>query len=197
MVEDNILFPHGKLSGVDVIIDYLDDNQRRIKRCLETINDSGLHWKINAETNSIAVNLWHMGRLLDVFHSHLAMGDPSEAECWFRNGWALETGYDPRGLGREGWGSLNEYTPEEVAAIPRFTLEQVLGYLDDVYANLRESLQSTSWEVLAEAGAGFDGHFTRYQIISMALMDNVRHLGEIRLIKSLWEQTQDNHSGEI
>ena len=189
-MKSNILHPHGKLTGVEVIIDYLDDNLRRLKRYLETVSDEGLHWQVNPETNSIAINLWHMGRLLDVFHTRLAMGQPAETECWFRNGWARETGYDPRGLGREGWGSLNEYTPEEVAAMPKFTREQVLGYLDDVYANLRDSLRPTPWEVLAEPGTGFDGRFTRYQIISMALMDNVRHLGEIRLIKSLWEQTQ-------
>jgi hypothetical protein len=66
----------------------------------------------------------------------------------------------------------------------------LLGYLEDVYASLREYLTTTPMKALAEAGEGFEGKYTRYQVISMALMDNVRHLGEILLIKSLWERAK-------
>ena len=63
-----------------------------------------------------------------------------------------------------------------------------MDFLEDVYATVREYLQSTYMHELGKPGAGFDGKFTRYQVISMALMDNVRHLGEIRLINSLWQR---------
>ncbi len=189
MTKGKLLHPHGKLTGVEVMIDYLDDNLRRLMRHMKDINDDCLHWQIDTEANSIAVTLWHMGRFLDVFYTQLALGLPSEEECWFRCGWAEATGYDPRGLGRDGWGSLNEYTPAEVAAMPRYSLEQLSGYLDNVYQTVKDYLKSTPMAVLAEPGVGFDGKYTRYQIISMALMDNVRHLGEIRLIKSLWDRS--------
>jgi hypothetical protein len=190
MEPEQLIYPHGELTGAEVMIDYLDDNLRRLKRDLKDIPVECLHWQVDPDTNSIAVILWHMGRLMDVFHTRLALGLLSEDECWFRLGWDKDTGYDPRGLGRDGWGSLNGYTRDQVAAMPRFSWTQLSGYLEDVYQSVREFLKTTPMAILADPGAGFDGKFTRYQIISMALMDNFRHLGEIRLIKSLWDRSK-------
>jgi hypothetical protein len=190
MDPEQLLHPHGELTGVEVMIDYLDDNLRRLKRDLSDISEEGLHWQVDPSANSIGVILWHMGRLLDVFFTRHASGLTPEEECWFRFGWAETTGYDPLGIGRDGWGTLNEYTPAEVAAVPRFSWDQVSGYLEDVYQTVRDYLKSTSMLALAKPGAGFEGKYTRYQIISMALMDNVRHLGEIQLVKSLYERTK-------
>ena len=190
MNENKLLHSHGDLSGTDVMIDYLDDTLRRLTRDLDSVDEVCLHWKIDAEANSIALILWHMGRLMDVFFHQLALGKPPEETCWFQCSWAEETGYDPRGLGRDGWGTLNEYTHEEVSNIPDFTKVQVMGYIQDVYTALRKHIKSSSMSELAQPSLGFDGKFTRYQVISMALMDNVRHLGEIRLIQSLWERSQ-------
>lgn len=172
------------------MVDYLDDNLRRLKRDLEGVNDTCLHWKIDDNANSIALTLWHMGRLLDVFLTRLVLGLTPEDECWFQGGWAERCSYDPRGVGRDGWGSLNEYTLEEVAVVPRFRKDDLISYLNQVYDTVRGFLQKTPMNQLAEPGAGFGGKFTKYQVISMALMDNVRHLGEIRLIKSLWHRQQ-------
>lgn len=190
MSEKQLLHPHGELTGNEVMVDYLDDNLRRLRRTLSAFTHDGLHWQADAEANSIAVVLWHMGRLLDVFYTQHAFGLTSEQECWIAGGWAEKTDYDPRGLGRDGWGSVNEYTLEEVAAIPQFNLELLMNYIQEVYATVRKCLLETSMLELAKASPGFNGAFTRYQVISMAIMDNVRHLGEIRLIKSLWERSQ-------
>jgi hypothetical protein len=190
MDKSKLVHPHGDLSGIDVVVDYLDDALRRLKRDLEGVDEACLHWKIDTQANSIALVLWHMGRLTDVFFHQLTLGKPPEETCWFRCGWADVTGYDPRGRGRGGWGTLNEYTPEEVANIPDFSKAQGLGFIQDVYTTLRDYLKSSSMGELTQAAPGFDGQFTRYQVLSMALMDNIRHLGEIRLIKSLWERSQ-------
>jgi hypothetical protein len=149
------------------------------------VDDPALHWSPDPGANSIAVTVWHMGRLFDVFLTQQVMGESSERECWIRNGWAAQTHYDPRGLGRDGWGSVNGYTPYEVASIPRFTKEQLLSYLDDVYGAVRGYVQATPMADLAEPAPGFDAHYTKYQVVSMALLDNVRHLGEIRTLKAM------------
>jgi hypothetical protein len=188
MTENQLLHPHGELTGPEVMVDYLDDNLRRLKRHMEAVDTDCLYWLIDPESNSIATILWHMGRILDVFFTRLALGSPSDEERWIAGGWAKRTGYDPRGLGRDGWGSLNEYSLEEVAAMPEFSQEQLMGFLEDVYGTVRAYLLSTAMIELAKPAAGFEGKFTRYQVISMALMDNARHLGEIRLIKSLWQR---------
>ena len=189
MSTTKLLHPHGELSANEVIVDYLDDNLRRLKRTLANVTDEGLHWRADAQANSIATILWHMGRLLDVFLTQLTKGMASDEERWIAGGWAEESGYDPRGLGSDGWGSVNEYTLEEVSTMPRFGKSLLLGFLEDVYETVRDYILTTPMVNLSEAAPGFDGKFTRYQVISMALMDNVRHLGEIRLILSLWERS--------
>jgi hypothetical protein len=83
---------------------------------------------------------------------------------------------------------LTGYTQEEVAAIPQLTREQMLGYLDKVYDVAKEYLASTPIEKLQTPAAGFDGRYTKYQCIQMALLDNVRHLGEIYAIKARWDR---------
>jgi hypothetical protein len=192
MTNQMLLFPHGNLRGADVMVDCLDDNLRRLKRDLEDIDDDCLHWKVDPEANPIALILWHMSRLLDVFFNQLAIGKPANETCWFTYGWAQKTGYDPRGRGRDGWGTLNEYTLDEVYEMPRFTKDQLTVFLEQVYEEVGQYLRSIPMETMAEPAAGFDGKYTRYQVISMALMDNVRHLGEIRLIKSLWSRSQQS-----
>lgn len=189
MTPPKLRHPHGDLTANDVMVDYLDDNLRRLKRTLTGISNDCLYWQADPEANSIATILWHMGRLLDVFYTQLILELPSDQERWIVGGWAAKTCYDPRGLGQNGWGSVNQYTRQEVAAMPKFGLELLLSFIDDVYGTVRAYISSTPMSILAEAAPGFDGGFTRYQVISMALMDNVRHLGEIRLIISLWERT--------
>lgn len=176
------------MNANDVLIDLLNDNNRRLKRLFDTISDELLHWIPAPGANSIAVTVWHMGRLFDIFLTQQAQGKPAENEVWFRKGWVERTGYDPRGIGRDGWGSVLDYTREEVAAIPRFIRAELLGYIDDVAEAATAYLTNNPIEALLEPGAGFDGKFSRYQCIQMALMDNVRHLGEIFTLKSMWER---------
>lgn len=176
------------MNANDVLIDLLEDNRRRLIRALGDISDDCLFWKPYKEANNILVTVWHMGRILDVFMTQQAKGCASKDECWFRLGWADRTGYDPRGTGLEGWGMLTGYTQDEVALMPRFTREQVLGYLNDVYDGVREFLTITPIEKLLTPGNGFGGEYSQYQCIQMALMDNVRHLGEIYSLKTGWNR---------
>jgi hypothetical protein len=176
------------MNANDVLIDLLEDNRRRLHRVFGLMRDDCLVWKPEAEANSIAITVWHMARILDVFLTQQAKGDLPEEECWFQQGWAAQTGYDPRGIGQNGWGMLTGYRPEEVVAIPPLTREQELGYLDQVYDRVKEYLSGMPIEKLLTPAPGFDGKYTKYQCIQMALMDNVRHLGEIFAIQARWER---------
>ncbi|MDI6768186.1 MAG: DinB family protein [Anaerolineales bacterium] len=176
------------MNANDVLIDMLEDNRRRLRRLLDTLSDECLTWKPEADANNITVTLWHMARIFDVFLILQAKGCVSEEECWFRHGWAEQTDYDPRGIGQNGWGMLTGYTQEEVAAMPQLTREQALGYLNDVYDTVKEYLTNTPIEKLEMPGVGFEGRYSQYQCIQMALLDNVRHLGEIFAIQARWER---------
>lgn len=176
------------MSANDVVIDYLDDSRRRLLRAMKDVSDDCLYWSPDGEANSIALVLWHMGRLLDVFVTQLVLGQLAESEQWLTQGWAEQTGYDSRGIGRDGWGSINDYTPEEVAAIPRFTREQLLDYHGQVVELVREVVTGQTIEALLDDAVGFNGRYSKYQVIGMALLDNVRHLGEIYTLKAMWER---------
>ncbi len=176
------------MNANDVLIDFLEDNRRRLKRAFTSMSDDRVAWQPEPGANSIAVTAWHMARILDVFLTRQVRGSSVEEECWFQQGWADQTGYDPRGLGQNGWGMLTGYTAEQAAALPHLSCEQLLGYLDQVYDRVREYVVATPIETLLTPAAGFEGRFTKYQCIQMALMDNVRHLGEIYAIKASWER---------
>jgi hypothetical protein len=176
------------MNANDVLIDLLEDNKRRLHRKLSNMSDDCVLWKPEVEANNIAVTVWHMARIFDVFLTQQAKGDLAEEECWFRYGWVEQTGYDPRGIGQNGWGMLTGYTQEEVAGVPQLTKDQVLEYLDKVYDTVKEYLANMSMEKLQMPGAGFDGRYTKYQCIQMALLDNVRHLGEIFAIEARWNR---------
>ena len=115
------------MNANDVLIDFLEDNRRRLNRLFSVISDECVYWKPDGESNNIAVTVWHMARILDVFFTLQAKGDSADEECWFKNGWAKQTGYDPRGIGQNGWGMLTGYTQKEVAEIPQLSRDQILG----------------------------------------------------------------------
>jgi hypothetical protein len=176
------------MNANEVLIDILEDTRRRLYRFVMGVNDECFFWQPDPGANSIAVTIWHMGRLSDVFLTQQAKGEDSKNECWIANGWAKKTGYDPRGIGRDGWRSVNGYTAEEVKAIPRFSMELLIEYIEDVYNAVKIFLEQTSEKKLFEYGTGFEGRYTKYQIIQMAMLDNARHLGEIFAIKAMYDR---------
>jgi GNAT superfamily N-acetyltransferase len=177
-----------QMNANETLIDMLEDNRRRVIRALNTMTDACLDWKPEIGANNILITLWHMGRILDVFLTRQARGLEAENECWFRLGWVEQTGYDPRGKGQNGWGMLTGYTKEDVAAMPSLARQQVMGYLNEVYDSVIEFLAQTPEKELFLPGAGFEGRYSQYQCIQMALLDNVRHLGEMFAIKSSWDR---------
>jgi hypothetical protein len=185
-----------RMNANDVLIDLLEDNRRRLHRAFAAISDDCVSWKPEPGANNILITVWHMARLFDVFLTRQVKGELAEQECWFQYGWAERTGYDPRGAGQNGWGMLTGYTPEEVAAIPQLSREQALGYLDQVYDLVREYLPGTPIEMLLAPGAGFEGKYSKYQCIQMALLDNVRHLGEIYAIQARRERRNKKNKGD-
>ncbi len=176
------------MNANEVLTDLLEDNRRRLLRLLDTLSDECLQWRPEPSANNMVITIWHMARMFDVFLTLHARGEPPEGECWFRQGWAERTGYDPRGLGMDGWGMLTGFTQEEVAAMPPLSRELALGYLNAVYDAVKDYLAATSPAELLEKAPGFGRKYSRYQCIQMPLMDNVRHLGEICAIQSRWER---------
>ena len=177
-----------EMNANDVLIDLLEDNRRRLKRVFDAINDQCIIWKPDPQSNNIAITVWHMARIFDVFLIQQAQGESAEEECWFQGGWSVRSGYDPRGIGQNGWGMLTGYTLAEAAKVPVLSRMQLLGYLDEVYDTVKKYLTNTTMDRLQTPSVGFEGRYTNYQCVQMALLDNIRHLGEIYAIQARWER---------
>ena len=178
------------MQGKDLLLDLLEDNTKRVHQLLDEISDKGLHWQPDPAANSIAVTLWHASRAFDVFMTQHIKNQSNEKEIWLQSGWAEKSGYDPRGLGTNGWGMLTGYGPDEMRQIPTFGKEILRGYYDEIVDAIQTYLEKNSEENLAQAAPGFEGQRTKFYWIRHPLFDLTRHVGEMLALKALWERQQ-------
>ena len=147
-------------------------------------------WQPDTEGNSITITVWHFSRWLDLLTVRALENRPPEEEQWQTRGCAQKTGYDPRGIGYQGFGALTDYTQEEVAAIPVLSADELLTYLDQVCEALRQHLLSLPEEALYQPAMGLGGRRTPYQWIKSILLGSYGHLGEIEALKAMQGRTQ-------
>jgi hypothetical protein len=172
----------------EVLLELLDDNTKRIHHLLKESESSCLQWSPDEEANSIAVTLWHVSRIHDVFLTQHIMGKPADDEVWFKSGWAEKAGYDPLGIGTNGWGAITGYIKEEVDEIPQLSAELLLGYYDETSNAIKEFLERSTDKQLEKASIGFEEKYTNYFWIRHALFDLTRHVGEMMALKAMWDR---------
>jgi len=173
----------------DLLIDMLQAFSHWVHNTLNEVSPDALHWQPDDDANSMAVTVWHFSRAFDILKNHVLENMPSEEEQWFMQGWAEQTGYDPRGLGWGGLGFLAAYTREEVDAVPSLSADELLKYFDQTAEALCDYIQKVPSEHLYRPALGRpDQSDTGYEWIRHFLMDSLGHLGEIRAINAMWER---------
>ena len=85
-----------------------------------------------------------------------------------------------------------EGSAEDVAAMPRFTQEQLKGYYDDIVTMQIDYLQATSLDDLLKPIIGFGGSIHFQLLFQIPMLDNTRHIGECMAIKTMWERKYGN-----
>ena len=176
------------MDGKKVLLSILEDSRKRYHWVVGELDDAALYWQPDPEANSIAITIWHVGRVFDVFLAQKLLAIPASDELWFRNGWAERTGYDPRGLGVNEWGNLIGYTPDEVKAVPRLSGDQLLLYFDESVTAFGNFIESLPAGHLSERSTGDRSHYTNFDWIKLGLLNMTRHIGEILAIKSMYER---------
>jgi len=179
------------MQGKDVLLDLLDDNTKRVHQLLDEITDECLHWQPDPDANSIAVTLWHVSRVFDVFMTQHIKDESNENEVWAQSGWIEKSGYNPFGIGVNGWGMLTGYSLDEMRQIPRFSKEVLRGYYDEIVDVIQTYIEETSEEELAQPAPGFEGRRTKFYWVRHPLFDLTRHAGEMLAVKALWERLGD------
>ena len=185
------------MNDVELLAEWVQDLAHEVRNEIATLSLEELTWQPDARGNSIGVTVWHFSRWLDFLLVRGFLNQPAEAEQWHTRGWREKTGYDPRGIGYEGWGALTGYTWDEVEAIPTLLANDLLTYLDQSAAAMHDFILTLSTERLHQPIAGLGGggpmytpRFggttgTAYQWLKMVIKGSQRHLGEIQAFKAM------------
>jgi hypothetical protein len=178
------------MKNVELIADLVAYLARSVRQEVAGMSEEELTWQPDAEGNSIAITVWHFSRWLDLLTVRAFENRPPEEEQWQTRGWAKKTGYDPRGIGYQGFGALTGYTQEEVAAVPVLSADELLTYLDQVCEALQQHLLLLPEEALYQPAMGLGGRRTPYQWIKSILLGSYGHLGEIEALKAMQGRAQ-------
>ncbi|MEM7028660.1 MAG: DinB family protein [Chloroflexota bacterium] len=173
-----------------LILDLIEDFIEGTHDVIKNLSLAALQWRADAEANSIGLTMWHVSRVFDVFKTRLLEGKSPDEELWHINGWRDKTGYDPRGIGWDGFGNLAGYTQAEVAMVPILPSDDQLAYFDEVATALLDWLKQTSDEALQQRSIGFpQEEMSSYQWLKFGiLIDTREHLGEMKALKAMWER---------
>ena len=164
----------------ELLAEWVNDLARDIRGQIGELSHAQLYWQPDAEANSIGITVWHVARGIDLLLARALENRPAEEEQWHTRGWREQTGYDPRGIGFEGWGVITGYTQEEVKAIPHLSATELLTYLDQVCFATRDYLRALTPDALHQNTPFFGGTRTRYRWVKGFLKGSLAHVGEIQ-----------------
>ncbi|HSH01984.1 MAG TPA: DinB family protein [Anaerolineae bacterium] len=178
------------MNSNELLLDLIDENVGWVHWLLGEVSEDCLYWYADEGGNNIAVTLWHVTRVFDLFYTQHILNESWEKERWWASGWAERSGYDPQGVGVHGWGTLQGYTRAEVEAIPPLGKEILQGYFDEVLGMIRgyvAELEEDEWRAMAP---GFEGKQSNYFWIRAPFLDMVRHIGEMVALKDMWMRVE-------
>jgi DinB superfamily len=177
------------MTSRDILLDLLQTYARALPYALRDLSPDALHWRPDDEANTIALTVWHVSRAFDMLRIRILEKRPPEDELWHTRGWVAKTGYDPRGIGWDGFGNLAGYTQAEVAAVPILSVSELLTYFDQASEALREHLSRMPLDDLQPPlDEANEPEQPGYVWIRNFLMDAHEHLGEIKALKAMWER---------
>lgn len=177
------------MTDLELLAELIEDIAHDLRPEIQPLTPAELAWQPGPQANSIGVTLWHIGRAFDLLAVRALQNKPAEEELWHANGWRAQTGYDPRGLGFDGWGVVTGYTWEEVQVIPRLTAGELLHYLDEACAACAAQVRTFTPESARQPAPGLlGGRLSYYRWIKMFYQGSQAHVGEIMAIKARMKQ---------
>lgn len=127
----------------------------RLDRSIKDLKEEQLDWKSCPEANTIRWILTHLSSELHVFIPKILKGDKD---------------YTPK-----GW-------PEDYAGNTGYSMEKILGDLDEGKANLMKQFDELTAESLAEEMDWFYGKQPKERYLMLAISEILHHEGQIAAI---------------
>ncbi len=165
----------------------LEDYRRRVSAACAPLSEEEMHWRPDADANSIAFIVWHTARVEDRLIQRFVRG---VEEVWVRDGWSERMGVPPNDHG------VN-YTLEQVAAFPPVSKDMLKDYMDAVRAETLpyvRSLSDADFDVVPEGRTPFPEFdaSVRYfagrsvgDIFRQLIGEGDQHLGQVSYIRGL------------
>ena len=165
----------------------LEDYRRRVYAATAPLSEEEMHWRPDAESNSIAFLIWHTARVEDRLINVFARG---AEEVWLRDGWSAKTDIPEADHG------VN-YTLEQVAALSPITKDDLQQYFDAVRAETLDyvrSLNDDDFDAVPEDRTPFaefpaSVRYFRGRSISgifrQLIGEEDQHLGQVSFIRGL------------
>ena len=179
------------MDEIDVLAELYEDIVRDLGPEIMPLTAEELDWLPGPQANPIGVTVWHIARGMDFLVTRLMLQKGAEDEIWHTNGWRERSGYDPRGIGYDGWGVLTGYSWDEVLAIPRLGAPELMEYLEQSESALLRQLRTFTPETIHQpARAMLGGKLTYYRWVKEFYKGYQAHIGEIVAIKELMKNSQ-------
>jgi hypothetical protein len=167
------------MRDTELMAKWFEDVGARVREQLKNLEQDALEWRADDRGNNVRETVWHMARWIDLLTRVLDGTQPS-TERWFTDGWAQRTGYDPRGIGDSGLGTMTGYTFEEVLKVPRLDATELIRYLDSVVGPLAQRLRELPDD---------DGAARSVRRVTGILQGCFAHLGEIDALLAIRERS--------
>ncbi|MDP6454917.1 MAG: DinB family protein [SAR202 cluster bacterium] len=165
--------------------DMFEEYGTRLYGYLDGLTTEELNWRPNAEANSIAFIVWHTARVEDRWFQIFCQNKP---DLWTTDSW-----FEKLGMGENQ--PLTGLTPDDLAAFPTLTMDDLKSYFDAVRAETRKYLSNIGPQDLetAPGRSPFGGpaannrfaHFTIQRMFRQLIQEEIQHLGQVGILRGL------------
>ena len=154
----------------------LDEYMEELKKALDGLTAAERRFQPSPEAHHVDFAVWHMARVEDDWVQRFAQrADP----VWKRDGWPERLGMSERD---SGYG----YSAEQVAALPRFDLADMMAYYDSVRTETVRFLDGLKAEDLDEAPhPERRPGYTVGKMFSHVIVEESQHVGQVAYLRGL------------
>ncbi len=153
-----------------------DEYLQELKKAVDGVSDAEAYSQPTPHSNHIGWLVWHMARVEDYWINGVLR---NAGQVWNRGGWDEKFGMDPenRGAGQ---------TIDEVMAMPRIKLTDLLAYFDAVRAETGPAVEALDEPTLAqEIEHPRFGVITGKWLVGHIIVEESQHTGQVALIRGM------------
>ena len=163
----------------DLLIDSFGRVREEVHAVLDGISEAVLHWRMDADANSIAWLMWHLIRVQD---DHVAKSF-DRPQLWHEDGW-MERFQLPFDRDAHGYG----HSSDDVARVVT-TAELLTGYVDAVTDRTVDDLRALGDAELARVvDDRWDPPVTLSVRLVSVIADDLQHVGQAAILRGVAER---------